>query len=162
MHGLQFKILAVIRFYYQAPRWKTYLLILTTPNSLYRFNKRSYFQYRPINPSGCVTLLLTATIDSLSKSCPRPIGIGHGVLNIFYGSVCGNIITRPDSACEDRLDTFGYDVYKTFLQLTNTDKVRDSVSICNGGLMIDSITIHSGNLAQFLTQLLVYPQPGCI
>jgi sugar lactone lactonase YvrE len=120
------------------------------------------FNLGKLGPGRCDTLLLTATINPTSKSCPPPVGGSTGKLNVLFGNVCSKNISIPDSACQDKVNAFYYHVYKSSISLTNEGMSPNPVSLC-GGLLTDSLIIKSGDSGSLSNPLFwVSLPPGVI
>ncbi len=85
-----------------------------------------------LQPSICDSFKFYAYTDSLSKACPPPIGGDTGKILVRFGNICNGILSNPDStACENRADTFYYNIYATNLQLIYMG-TPDTINLCSG------------------------------
>ena len=71
-------------------------------------------------------------------------------------------LSNPDSTtCENRADTFYYITYPANLQLTNNGYSPDTLSLCAGTQLIDSLTITSDDLGTISDpEFWITPPPG--
>jgi len=131
------------------------------PN-LYNGTNGVFFNAGTIGVSTCDTFLFSAVIDSDSRSCPPPRDSGVGKLVVRFGNTCNDTLLNPDyTVCENKVDTFYYHVYHANLIIANNGHSPDTISLCAGVQLVDSLTITSDDLGTISDpEFWITPPPG--